>query len=134
MNGQSVSLERSLADLDWEGIGIPTVLANVFWVFLLFGLSSTEIMRHVRESAQAEDGSEACRRMLTMIFDVARQSGRLELLRRPRVRDREGAFSPARKGYLNVRFLTGAPRKDRQFTCVGVLATHQLLSSMTHWI
>jgi len=41
----------------------------------------------VRESALAEDGTEACRRLLTMIFDVARQSGRLELLRRPRVRE-----------------------------------------------
>ncbi len=87
MNGQSVSLERSLADLDWEGVGIPTVLANVFWVFLLLGLSSTEIMRHVRESTLAEDGTEACRSLLAMIFDVARQSGRLELLRRPRVRE-----------------------------------------------
>ncbi len=87
MNGQSVSLERSLADLDWEGVAIPTVLANVFWVFLLLGLSSTEIMRHVRDSALAEDGTEACRSLLTMIFDVARQSGRLELLRRPRVRE-----------------------------------------------
>ena len=87
MNGQSVSLERSLADLDWGGVGIPTVLANVFWVFLLLGLSSTEIMRHVRDSALAEDGTEACRRLLAMIFDVARQSGRLELLRRPRVRE-----------------------------------------------
>ena len=87
MNGQSVSLERSLADLDWGGVGIPTVLANVFWVFLLLGLSSTEINRHVRESALAEDGTEVCRRLLAMIFDVARQSGRLELLRRPRVRE-----------------------------------------------
>jgi len=87
VNEQSVSLERLLADLDWEGVGIPTVLANVFWVFLLLGLSNTEIMRHVRESALAENGTESCRRLLTMLFDVTRQSGRLELLRRPRVRE-----------------------------------------------
>ena len=87
MNEQNVSLERSLADLDWEGVGIPTVLANVFWVFLLLGLRNTEIMRHVRESALAENGTESCRSLLAMILDVARQSGRLELLRRPRVRE-----------------------------------------------
>ena len=87
MNEQNVSLERSLADLEWEDVGIPTVLANVFWVFLLLGLSSTEIMRHVRESALTADGTEACRKLLAMIFDGARQSGRLELLRRPRVRE-----------------------------------------------
>ena len=87
MNGQTVSLERTLSELDWDGIGIPTVLANVFWVFLLLGLSNTEIMRHVRESALADEGTEACRSLLAMIFDVARESGRLELLRRPRVRD-----------------------------------------------
>ncbi len=87
MNEQNVPLERTLSQLNWDGIEIPTVLANVFWVFLLLGLSSTEIMRHVRESALAEDGTEACRRLLAMIFDVARQSGRLELLRRPRVRE-----------------------------------------------
>ena len=87
VNEQKLSLERTLSELDWDGIGIPTVLANVFWVFLLLGLSNTEIMRHVRESALADDGTEACRKLLAMIFDVARQSGRLELLRRPRVRD-----------------------------------------------
>jgi hypothetical protein len=87
VNEQNILLERTLSELDWDGIGIPTVLANVFWIFLLLGLSSTEIMRHVREDALAEDGTEACRRLLTMIFDVARRSGRLELLRRPRVRE-----------------------------------------------
>ena len=86
MNEQSVSLERTLAELEWEGVGMPTVLANVFWVFLLLGLSSAEIMRHVREDALAEDSTEACRRLLAMVYDVARQSGRLELLRRPRLR------------------------------------------------
>lgn len=84
---QNISLERTLSELDWGGVGIPTVLANVFWVFLLLGLSSTEIMRHVRDSALAEDGTESCRSLLAMIFEVARQSGRLELLRRPRVRE-----------------------------------------------
>lgn len=84
---QNISLERTLSELDWGGVGIPTVLANVFWVFLLLGLSSTEIMRHVRDSALAEDGAESCRSLLAMIFEVARQSGRLELLRRPRVRE-----------------------------------------------
>jgi len=87
VNEQNISLERTLSELDWDGIGISRILANVFWVFLLLGLSSTEVMRHVRESALAEDGTESCRRLLTMIFDVARQSGRLELLRRPRVRE-----------------------------------------------
>ena len=84
MNEQNVSLERSLADLDWEGVGIPTVLANVFWVFLLLGRSSTEIMRHVRGSVLAEDGTDACRQLLTMMFGLARQTGRLELLRTER--------------------------------------------------
>ncbi len=87
MKEQNVSLERSLADLDWNGVEIPTVLANVLWTFVLLGLSSTEVLRHVRENALAEDGTEACRQLLAMMFDLARESGRLELLRRPRVRE-----------------------------------------------
>ncbi len=87
MEERNVSLERSLADLDWEGVGMPTVLANAIWTFVLLGLSSTTVLRHIRENALAEDGTEACRQVLAMMFDAARKAGRIELLRRPRVRE-----------------------------------------------
>ncbi len=87
MNEQNVSLERSLTDLDWNGVEINTVLANALWMFVLLDLSSTTVLRHIRENALAEDGIEACRQVLAMMFDVARKAGRLELLRRPRVRE-----------------------------------------------
>ena len=87
MNEQNVSLERTLAELDWNGVDMGTVLANAISMLLLLGLSSTTVLRHIRENALAEDGTEACRQVLAMMFDAARKAGRLELLRRPRVRE-----------------------------------------------
>ena len=87
MNEQNVSLERSLAELDWDGVGIPTVFANALWAWVLMGLSCKPILRQVHEYALSEDWPEACREMLAVMLDVARRTGKLELLRRPRIRE-----------------------------------------------
>ena len=87
MNEHNVSLERTLADLDWDGIGIRTVFANALWAWVQMGLSCKPILRQVRECALSEDWTEACREMLAVMLDVARRTGKLELLRRPRVRE-----------------------------------------------
>ncbi len=87
MYQHNVSLERTLADLDWDGTGIPTVFANALWAWVLMGLSCKPMLRQVHEYALSEDWPEACREMLAVMLDVARRTGKLELLRRPRIRE-----------------------------------------------
>ena len=87
MNEQNVSLEKSLAELDWGGIGIPTVFANALWAWVLMGLSCKPMLRQLHECTVAADWPDACREMLAVMLDVARRTGKLELLRRPRIRE-----------------------------------------------
>lgn len=87
MNEQNVSLERTLAQLDWDGIGIPTVFANALWAWVLMGLSCKPVLRQVQEHAVSEDWPDACRDLLAVMLEVARRTGKLELLRRPRIRE-----------------------------------------------
>ncbi len=84
---QKVSLERTLSELDWNGTEIPTVFANALWAWVQMGQSCKPMLRQLCECTASADLPEACRELLAIMLDVARRTGKLELLRRPRVRE-----------------------------------------------
>ena len=87
VNEQTVSMEKTLADLDWEGIGIPTVFANALWAWVQMGQSCKPMLRQLCACAVSADWPDASTDLLAIMLDVARMTGKLELLRRPRVRE-----------------------------------------------
>ena len=86
MGVSDVSLERRLADLGWNGVPLPTVMAEMLWLFVTAGLDCSAVLRRL-DGVIGEDGDgmEDCRRAIGALLDEAH--GQIGLLRRPGSRE-----------------------------------------------
>ena len=89
MGVPGVSLERRLADLGWNRVPLPTATANILWLFASAGMDASSVVRRLDAEGLAEPSVAGFRQMLRYMLDEAAGAGRLDLLRRPRVRQPE---------------------------------------------
>lgn len=85
----SAIVERRLADLGWGGVPFITAFTNIAWLYLSAGLDA-DVPSRLIGSRSGRDGNHAracCRLALEGMLNEAERVGRLEILRRPCVRD-----------------------------------------------
>ena len=78
-----------LDELGWRGVPFITACMNIVWLFVAAGLDADVPLRLIEdEGVRNGYRAQACfRRALTGMLDEAERVGRLEVLRRPRVRE-----------------------------------------------
>ncbi len=92
MRSTEVSVERRLTDLGWSGVPLPTVLAEMLWLFVTAGLETAEVVRRMDGligdvGDDVGDGTGDCIRAIGIFLDTAERSGNIECLCRPGTRE-----------------------------------------------
>ena len=84
-----MTLSNRLDGLGWGGVPFITAFMNIMWAFISAGLDADVPLRLIEdEGVRNGYRAQACfRRALMGMLDEAQRVGRLEVLRRPRVRE-----------------------------------------------
>jgi len=86
--GPDGSLSDRLAALGWGGVPFETAFTNLVFLYLSARLDAQVPLRLIRED-QGDQIQADCKRAAVAMIEEAQRAGRLDLLRRPCVREPE---------------------------------------------